>query len=242
MQLDELDEKSAQKLRPMALVRFKDLQMLEHTHMNGRLAIVLGVYEETVRYTPNAKIQFQKVDKSDQPLPDTFANRHRPGTGWVWARVHVPGETFVRCTPISCLELVHNNARGEPRLQYMKNIAYLKEHHPDLCAENARHGLLYGVNPYRPQNFAVISLEHSSPLAKLLIEEAWKQNILAHGEKSGRLDFCVVVELLPDEWREAERDARSAGYSSEMSPRSVGSGKKQRTDHTDNPYVLNLGI
>ena len=62
MQLDKVDEKSAQKLRPMALVRFTDLQMLEHTHMNGRLAIVLGVYEETVRYTPNAKIQLRSMN------------------------------------------------------------------------------------------------------------------------------------------------------------------------------------
>jgi len=115
----------------MALVRFKDLKMLEHEHMNGRLAIVLGVYEETVQYTPNAKIQFTKLDsKSGKPLPDTFANRHRPGTAWVWVRVHVPGEYFVRCTPLSCLELVHNISQGEPRLQYMKNVEYLKEHYP----------------------------------------------------------------------------------------------------------------
>ena len=234
MQLDELNEKSAQKLRPMALVRFKDLQMLQHTHMNGRLAIVLGVYEETVRYTPKAEIQFQKVDKSDKPLPDTFANRHRPGTAFVWSRVHVPGEQFVRCTPISCLELVYNFAQGDARLQYMQNIEYLKENHPELCAANAEKHLLYGVDPYRPETFAVISLEHSAPLAKLLIEAAWAQNNVASGKKSGDYEFCVVPELPADLWLIAAREARSAGYSSEMSPRSGYSSDVSQ----ENPYLI----
>ena len=118
----------------------------------------------------------------------------------------------MRCTPISCLELVYNFARGEPHLQFMKNIEYLKEHHPELCAENARQQLLYGVNPYRPDTFAVISVEFSGREAQKLIETAWEQNNVAYGEKSGDYDFCVVAELPPDEWPEAERDASSAGY------------------------------
>ena len=116
----------------------------------------------------------------------------------------------------------------------MKNIEYLKKHHPELCAENDRQHLLYGYNPYRPDTFAVISLDFSAPLAKLLIETAWEQNKVASGKKSGIYDFCVVAELPPGSWPKAAREARSAGYSSEMSPRSGYSSDMS----LENPYTI----